>query len=99
MFRQYDIRYALPYPELLKIHAVIAQILYASGRAEEIDKVLRDRDEISVLAANGKTDITCHYIPYQLEKSQNIFSWYISASQSEPLHINGSILWETEGEC
>lgn len=76
MFHQHDPRYALPDPELLKIHATIARILYASGKAEEIEKVLRDRDEISVLAANGTTDIASLLATTslgRLEKSQNIF--------------------------
>ncbi|KAJ5678707.1 hypothetical protein N7462_006951 [Penicillium macrosclerotiorum] len=76
IFYQHDPRYALPDPELLKIHATIARILYVSGKAAEIDKVLRDRDEISVLAANGTTDIASLLATTtlgRLEKSQNIF--------------------------
>jgi len=74
-FHQHDSRYALPAPELLEIHATVARILHASGKAQEIDKVLRDRDEISVLAANGTTDIASILATTslsRLEKSQNI---------------------------
>lgn len=45
---------------LLAIHAAIARILHASGRADAIDAVLRDRDGTCV-AADGSTDI-CSFL-------------------------------------
>lgn len=56
-FVAHDDRYELPSPELLKIHAIIARILHASGKGEQIDKILRDRGDIAALAKDGSTDL------------------------------------------
>ncbi|KAF8454859.1 hypothetical protein BDZ91DRAFT_852890 [Kalaharituber pfeilii] len=56
-FTAHDGRYLLPSPLLLGVHAAVAQILHMSGMAEQIDKVMRDRDHIGCLAPNGSTDI------------------------------------------
>ncbi|KAN0072057.1 hypothetical protein V8E54_009786 [Elaphomyces granulatus] len=47
----------LPSRILLETHAAIARIFNASGKADQIDKVLRDCDEIRCLASDGSTDI------------------------------------------
>ncbi|KKA21462.1 hypothetical protein T310_4497 [Rasamsonia emersonii CBS 393.64] len=47
----------LPNPDLLKVHAAIAKILHASGKAEDIERILRDREEIRCLAPDGSTDV------------------------------------------
>lgn len=54
----HDLDYALPHPELLKIHAAIAQIFHASGLAKHIDKSFQDLTETSVMAKDGSTDIS-----------------------------------------
>ncbi|KAI2731254.1 hypothetical protein CBS147354_363 [Penicillium roqueforti] len=53
-----DPRYALPSPELLKVHAAVARIFHASGAADHIDKGFRDLGETSVLAKDGSTDVS-----------------------------------------
>lgn len=47
--------YDLPSPVLLSTHATIAKILHASGKAESIDEILRDRSELRCLAPDGST--------------------------------------------
>ncbi|KAF8532782.1 hypothetical protein BDD12DRAFT_764950 [Trichophaea hybrida] len=51
---------SLPSRSLLRVHAACCKILGASGAAEYVDKILRDRDEISVLgtlAEDGSTEL------------------------------------------
>ncbi|KAJ9388363.1 hypothetical protein DTO063F5_2694 [Paecilomyces variotii] len=57
LFTQHDSRYAMPSPELLRIHAIIAKVLRASGQAEYIDKILQDRDNTGVLATDGSSNV------------------------------------------
>jgi hypothetical protein len=47
----------LPSRVLLETHAAIARIFHASGKAEELDRILRDHGEIRCLASDGSTDI------------------------------------------
>ncbi|EAW18238.1 HNH endonuclease signature motif containing protein [Aspergillus fischeri NRRL 181] len=48
----------LPSKVLLETHAVIAEILHASGQGEEkIDELLRKWDDIGCLASDGSTDL------------------------------------------
>lgn len=49
--------FLLPSRELLEVHATIAKILHASGRADRLEKIMRDREQIGCLAPNGGTDI------------------------------------------
>ncbi|PLB46199.1 hypothetical protein P170DRAFT_501122 [Aspergillus steynii IBT 23096] len=49
--------YKLPCPLLLSIHATIAKILHATGKAKEADRVLKDKDMQGALARDGSTDI------------------------------------------
>ncbi|OQD62410.1 hypothetical protein PENPOL_c012G10814 [Penicillium polonicum] len=56
-FNQYDQRYHLPSPELLKVHAIIARIFHTSSIAENVEKALRDLAEHCMLAKDGSTDI------------------------------------------
>jgi len=48
----------LPSPELLRLHAAVAQVLHASGLARFIDDVHEDRDMIRCLAEDGSTPIS-----------------------------------------
>lgn len=57
-FINHDARYELPNPILLEVHAIIARILHATGKAEEADKLRRDKDDTGVLASDGSTDVT-----------------------------------------
>ena len=50
-------RLKLPDPSLLRAHFAVAEIFDASGMGEEIDRVLRDIDEIGVLDENGGSDV------------------------------------------
>ena len=50
-------RYDLPSRVLLETHAALARVFNASGKGDQIDKALRDRDEIRCLASDGSTDI------------------------------------------
>lgn len=54
----------LPNPRLLEVHAAIARVLHASGSAEYIDKVLRDREDIRCLATDGSTDIAAMLLAF-----------------------------------
>ncbi|KAL2012062.1 hypothetical protein VTN00DRAFT_4780 [Thermoascus crustaceus] len=47
----------LPSRVLLDTHAAIAKILHLSGKAEDIDRILRDREHIRCLASDGSTDL------------------------------------------
>lgn len=49
--------YALPSPELLRLHAAVAQVLFASGLAQYINEVHQDRDTTRVLAEDGSTPV------------------------------------------
>ena len=40
-------------PNYLAIHAALSQVLHASGAGEAIDKILRDREQFSVLSEDG----------------------------------------------
>ena len=42
---------------LLEVHASIAQVLHATGMGELMDQILREREEIHHLAANGSTNL------------------------------------------
>jgi hypothetical protein len=55
-FECHDSQHALPSPELLNVHAIIARILCASGLAEYIDEVVLDR-KTAVLAKDGSSGI------------------------------------------
>ncbi|KAJ9225450.1 hypothetical protein DTO169C6_2183 [Paecilomyces variotii] len=57
IFTQHEPRYTMPSPELLRIHAIIAKVLHASGQAEYIDEILQDRDNTGVLATDGSSNV------------------------------------------
>jgi hypothetical protein len=49
---------ALPRAALFEAHATVAKILHARGPlGEYVEKVLRDRESVRCLAADGSTDI------------------------------------------
>lgn len=55
----HDARFRDPNPGFLAVHAAIGNILNASGRAEFIEKLLRDLDNADfLLAKDGSTDIS-----------------------------------------
>ncbi|KAI9782444.1 MAG: hypothetical protein M1839_004930 [Geoglossum umbratile] len=56
-FTVHDGRYPLPEPKLLSVHASVGAVLHASGMAEYIERILRDRDQLCCLAHNGSTEI------------------------------------------
>ena len=56
-FVNHNNHHELPSPILLQVHATIARILHATGKAEQADKLLRDKDDIGVLAQDGGTDV------------------------------------------
>ncbi|KAJ9198957.1 hypothetical protein DTO271D3_1148 [Paecilomyces variotii] len=90
IFTQHEPRYAMPSPELLRIHAIIAKVLHASGQAEYIDKILQDRDNMGVLATDGSSN-SPHAIEHFLDKprrraSFGIFRIDISNWGLEDLH-------------
>jgi hypothetical protein len=49
--------HALPSPILLELHATIGRVLHASGLGQVIDKILREREGVRVLAENGSTNV------------------------------------------
>ncbi|KAA8903642.1 hypothetical protein FN846DRAFT_891052 [Sphaerosporella brunnea] len=48
----------LPSPELLRIHAAITRVLHASGLAEAIDGMLRERQMLRCFAEDGSTPVS-----------------------------------------
>ncbi|KZP20503.1 hypothetical protein FIBSPDRAFT_742124, partial [Athelia psychrophila] len=44
-----------PDPRYLKLHAACAQVAHLSGAAKYIDNILRDLEEIRVLANDGSS--------------------------------------------
>jgi hypothetical protein len=56
-FTAHDGRYPLPDEKLLAVHAAVAAILHASGMAEVIERILKDRDETPCLSTDGSTPI------------------------------------------
>ncbi|KAJ5129273.1 uncharacterized protein N7515_005312 [Penicillium bovifimosum] len=56
-FRVHKGSWELPDPNLLEIHASIANFLHMSGQAEIIDKVLKDFEDCGGLAPSGSTNI------------------------------------------
>ena len=48
----------LPSPEILHLHAAVAQVLHVSGLARLIDDVHEDRNMIRCLAEDGSTPIS-----------------------------------------
>ncbi|KAE8137066.1 hypothetical protein BDV38DRAFT_100346 [Aspergillus pseudotamarii] len=66
-FTSHDPRYALPDVLLLGVHAAIGNFLNASGRGEQIEKMVRDmRSGGSGLASDGSTDIELLLSAYNL---------------------------------
>lgn len=53
----------LPSSELLALHAACAQAAHLSGAGEYVDQVLKDMEEIGVLARDGtSSDVLYHAI-------------------------------------
>ncbi|KAE8148357.1 hypothetical protein BDV25DRAFT_131304 [Aspergillus avenaceus] len=48
----------LPRPELLWLHATIARILHLTGKGDQLDKILRDKESTRDLASDGSTDLS-----------------------------------------
>jgi len=48
----------LPLPEALAIHASFAKVYHASGAAGFFQNVLKDHEQLKVLAVDGSTDVT-----------------------------------------
>lgn len=46
---------ALPSPSLLAIRAACSRVAHMSGAAEQADQILRDFEDISVMAEDGAT--------------------------------------------
>jgi hypothetical protein len=53
--------YPLPNPEYLKIHAACARVAHLSGAGECMDKVIKDANEIPVLASDGTSAEVLEY--------------------------------------
>ncbi|KAJ5984272.1 hypothetical protein N7481_006371 [Penicillium waksmanii] len=56
-FQSHSGSWELPDPELLRIHAQLAEFFHMSGHGERIDKILRDYEELGVLASDGSTNV------------------------------------------
>jgi hypothetical protein len=54
--RSQDGRYPPPSRYLLECHWAVATILHMTGAAETIERLLRDKEEIRVLASDGSTE-------------------------------------------
>ncbi|KZT06607.1 uncharacterized protein LAESUDRAFT_725698 [Laetiporus sulphureus 93-53] len=55
----------LPSPKYLRIHAACCRVAHLSGAAEYLDRVLRDMEELPVLAENGASaDVLAHALLY-----------------------------------
>ena len=49
--------YELPSPQLLRLHAAVAGVLFASELGEYMNEMIEDRDEIRVFAEDGSTPV------------------------------------------
>jgi len=49
------VKYPLPDPAALSLHAACARVTRLSGTAKYIDTVLRDMEDVSVLASDGSS--------------------------------------------
>ena len=58
----------LPNPKYLALHAAISGIIHMSGAAEHIDNILRDMDDIHVLASDGSTMFTSLFMAHSAHK-------------------------------
>lgn len=56
-FRSHEGKWDLPDPELLRIHAALCDFFHMSGHGQRIDKILRDFEEVGVLAHDGSTNV------------------------------------------
>lgn len=66
MFTTTDPSLPLPALRYLKVHATCAKVANLSGAAEYIDKVMRDLEDIQVLAADGSSaDVLNHALNAQ----------------------------------
>lgn len=54
----HDPQYPLPDRTLLETHYLVTRIIHATGRAEVVEKILRDYDETGTMATDGSTDIS-----------------------------------------
>jgi len=58
---QETITYPKPDPKLLALHTSCAHVLHMSGAAEYVEKVVREFEEINVLASDGRSaDLLCN---------------------------------------
>ncbi|KAJ5652850.1 hypothetical protein N7507_010276 [Penicillium longicatenatum] len=58
-FINHDPQHALPYPELMAVHAAIGKFLHASGRGDKIEKLIRELGEGGkMLSPDGTTNIS-----------------------------------------
>ncbi|CAI7614108.1 unnamed protein product [Penicillium pancosmium] len=56
-FKSHGGGWKLPDPELLRIHAALAEFFHMSGHGERIDKILREFEELGGLASDGSTNV------------------------------------------
>ena len=56
-FTNHGSTHPLPSPILLGLHYAVANILHATGRGGAAEKLLREKEEICVLAENGSSDV------------------------------------------
>ena len=54
-FRSDDPSLPPPNPRYLALHAACAKVAFMSGAAEHIDMIMRDMEDIKVLAADGSS--------------------------------------------
>ncbi|KAG8744936.1 hypothetical protein FRC10_009171 [Ceratobasidium sp. 414] len=66
-FTTTDEELELPDPRYLAIHAACAKVLFTSGMAEYVDRVIRDMEDLAVLREDGSSDVqlmfALHCIP------------------------------------
>lgn len=56
-FVNHSTSHELPSPALLEFHAIIARILHATGKVEQVDKLQRDKGDVGFLARDVSTDV------------------------------------------
>ncbi|PPQ93669.1 hypothetical protein CVT25_012728 [Psilocybe cyanescens] len=59
------VKYPLPDPHYLALHAACAQVVHLSGAGKYIEKVLQDIETIGVLASDGGSDVLYHALVRQ----------------------------------
>jgi HNH endonuclease len=66
--------YEAPSPKLFAVHRAVGRILHLSGAGAYIDKLLRDLDDVAVVAEDGSTNLS-EYLFARLGRFQEVSAY------------------------